>query len=162
MSEQVKTEETLGTWLEGHHRVEGPSDATGGEELHIYAKYASGGPVYGESAGYDQFESTERTSIVDVTVPLHGALALELRTETDPETGGLSCRLGCAVPFHSPVRLGEAKGNLNDGVSMSFDYEVARGRVTVYVKNAWVWLRYDGKAMGKHLLFDTRLYHLPL
>ncbi|MGK5543336.1 hypothetical protein ACSNOH_01105 [Streptomyces sp. URMC 127] len=142
-----KTEEPLSTWLEGHHRVDLASDAA--EERHIYAQNADGSPVYGESA--------EVQSTVDVAVPLHGALTLELHIEQDPEKGSLSWRLGCAVPFRSPVRLGEAKGSSSERVSITFQNEIADGRATLYLKGPYFRLHNDSKVMGKHVTFDVKL-----
>ncbi|MEU5901853.1 hypothetical protein [Streptomyces venezuelae] len=150
MSEQAsKTEEPLSTWLEGHHRIEPASAKTNDTELHIYAQTVGGDPVFGGAAKY--------MADADVAVSLQGALTLELHIEQDRE-GNLTCRLGCAVPFHSPVLLGEAKGSPAAGVPISFQSDIVRGRATVYHKDGWCWLHIDGAVLGKHLNIDTKLY----
>jgi hypothetical protein len=141
----------LESWVDGHHRVEPPSDKAGDTPIHVYAQAAGGAPAYGESA-------TPWAGKYDIQVPLTWG-ALQVHASIDSETGRISAELGAALPLRPTLRLGQAQGDFGEGAPFRFEGPVS-GQATLYVANNWLRMSVNGAAMGERVSFDIKLFPL--
>lgn len=70
--------------------------------------------------------------------------------------------LGVQVPILGYVKITSVHGSLKTGVTISFDVAVAKGSVTLYLKNGKeVWIKYDITVLGAKYSGDSKIFTLP-
>ncbi|CAE6421725.1 unnamed protein product [Rhizoctonia solani] len=69
---------------------------------------------------------------------------LIIRIVVDLDNLSVTLEAYVQVPFHGRVKLGSVKGTLKDGVTLSFNALVAKGFVSVFLKNGnELWIKYE-------------------
>ncbi|KAI0263223.1 hypothetical protein BC834DRAFT_323771 [Gloeopeniophorella convolvens] len=139
----------LSKWIEGHHTVS--RDGRNGEEVHVYA--ISGPPVFGEGR--------ESRWDFDVETPIGGVIFI-LKGYIDLSTLEMDAILSARFPF-TDLTLAEVKGNLKDGIKVTFDIpRVISGSATFYVRDGWVWMDLSVTIFGKtYDPISVKLFPLP-
>lgn len=52
------------------------------------------------------------------------------------------------VPIIGEFTLGNVKGNLNDGIKITFGIAILSGSATFYVKDGWIWVDLSATVFG--------------
>jgi len=66
--------------------------------------------------------------------------------------------IGVTVPFIGYVKITSVKGNLKEGVTISFDVAVASGSVTFFLRNGnELWIRYKFSALGASYSGESKI-----
>ncbi|KAI0263224.1 hypothetical protein BC834DRAFT_971496 [Gloeopeniophorella convolvens] len=125
----------LGKWVEGHHRVS--QEGKNGELVHVYA--IAGPPVFGGDPGRWDF---------DIEFPIWGVTFI-LKGYVDLTTLEIDATFSVRIPIIGTFKLAEVKGNLKDGVSVSFGISgILSGKATFYVRDGWIWVDLSAEIFG--------------
>lgn len=82
----------------------------------------------------------------------------------DLTTKEIDAALFVKIPLFPEIKLAEVKGNLQDGVTVSFsilDGKIS-GSATFYIKDKWLWVKLSVTIFGKKYSGDWRLIPLPI
>lgn len=105
------------------------------------------------------------TQVADVatTFDIHFAGILELKGTIDTDTLNVDVALYATLPVLGNLKLAEASGNLNDGVTLTFNAAVASGTVKLYLKNGnEVWLQFNvSTLLATSVQGDVKVLTLP-
>ncbi|KAI0297055.1 hypothetical protein B0F90DRAFT_991694 [Multifurca ochricompacta] len=126
----------LEKWLEGHHhQYEDPLTA---EIIHVYA--IAGAPVFHNDTKVPRYD-------FDIEVPLWG-ITWVLKGYIDVGTFEINAEFSVRTPIITPFRLAAVKGNLKDGVKVSFDVSFVKGEAKFYIFGGWLWVDLSATVFG--------------
>ncbi|KAG8921170.1 hypothetical protein FRC02_000409, partial [Tulasnella sp. 418] len=132
----------LKSWIDGHHReVDG---------VHVFA--IAGPPPFGES---------DNRWDIDIEIPI-GPVILQLVGYIDLSTLDVDIAAYVKIPGLPALKVGELKGNLNDGIEISFDLVIIKGSLRLYIKDKCLWLAYELTVFGTTWSGDIELICLPI
>lgn len=64
-------------------------------------------------------------------------------------------------PIFPGIFLGQLKGNLNDGVSISFSLPGIAGDVTLFARDGALWIRFSLTVLGETYSAEFELFPIP-
>ena len=64
------------------------------------------------------------------------------------------------IPIWGRIVLGRLHGSLKDGVKLSFNFGFISGYVELYVKDGWLYLKFEIVVFGKKYEGTIKLLHL--
>ncbi|KAK7026031.1 hypothetical protein VNI00_015749 [Paramarasmius palmivorus] len=136
-------------WLGGNHRVVTlPRSGGGSDVYHVYA--LAGRPVFGDKK--DRYN-------VEIDIPL-GPVILQLRGYFDLTTLEADISVYVKVPLLPAIKLGEFKGNLRDGITITVGASgILAGSITLYVKDGWLWIKFSLEVFGQ--TYDAEFKLIP-
>ncbi|KAI0297031.1 hypothetical protein B0F90DRAFT_1742503 [Multifurca ochricompacta] len=132
----MSTDLGLEKWIEGHHhQYEDPVTA---EIIHVYA--IAGAPVYYDGPRVPQYD-------IDIEVPLWGVTWI-LRGYIDNGTLEIDAEFAVRLPIIGTFTLAAVKGNLKDGVEVTFGISVLNGEARFYISGGWLWIDLSATIFG--------------
>ncbi|KAI0299752.1 hypothetical protein B0F90DRAFT_1630700, partial [Multifurca ochricompacta] len=74
----------------------------------------------------------------------------------------INAEFSVRLPVLAAIRLAEVRGNLRDGVKVSFDISVLKGDARFYVSGGWLWVDLSARVfMAIHGPLKVKLIPLP-
>ncbi|KAK7026030.1 hypothetical protein VNI00_015748 [Paramarasmius palmivorus] len=137
-------------WHKDHHRaIEVPRDG-GSETYHVFA--IAGPPVFGDVKGRYN---------IDIEIPI-GPIILELKGYIDLGNLDADIYAYIKVPIFGTYQVGELKGNLKTGISISVGIPgILSGTITLYAKDGWLWIKFSLTIFGKTYTAEFKLIPIP-
>ncbi|KAI0295583.1 hypothetical protein B0F90DRAFT_1143885 [Multifurca ochricompacta] len=126
----------LKQWLVGHHNSYEHEKT--GELIHVYA--IAGPPVYAEG-------DSDRIDF-DIEVPLWGVTWI-LKGYVEKSTLEIDAAFSVKIPIIGTYQLAKVKGNITDGVKVTFGVSVVRGDARFYYSNGWIYVDLSATVFGK-------------
>jgi len=65
------------------------------------------------------------------------------------------------VSFFPAVKIGEFKGNLITGITISFKIPKVSGSISLFIQNKALWIKFDLTVFGKHYGATLKILPLP-
>jgi len=65
------------------------------------------------------------------------------------------------LPFLPAIRIGEFKGSLLHGITISVKIPKVSGSISLFVQNKALWIKFDLTVFGKHFGATLKLLPLP-
>lgn len=79
------------------------------------------------------------------------------------DTSTLTCDISVyyKFPIFPAIYLGKLQGDLKEGVTLSVDIDVFKGRLRLYIKERALWVDYAVNILGNKFEGSTKLIPLP-
>ncbi|KAI0298181.1 hypothetical protein B0F90DRAFT_1952562 [Multifurca ochricompacta] len=126
----------LKQWLVGHHNSY--EHEVTGETIHVYA--IAGPPVYSDG-------DSDRIDF-DIELPLWGVTWV-LKGYVIKSTLEIDAAFSVKVPIIGSFQLAQVKGNLQDGVKVTFGVSILHGDARFYYSAGWIYVDLSATVFGK-------------
>ncbi|KAJ7277113.1 hypothetical protein C8J57DRAFT_1308588 [Mycena rebaudengoi] len=120
--------------LEGRHQS---SKASDGEEVHVFA--IAGPPVFG-SSDPGRYDFSVEVPLWGVTWILNGYMDAKL---------AMNATFSVRVPIMGTFKLSDVKGNLADGIAVTFDISMLNGQAKFYISDKWLYINLSAVVFGQ-------------
>ncbi|KZP30665.1 hypothetical protein FIBSPDRAFT_945599 [Athelia psychrophila] len=145
----VENSGRIGGWLERNHKTI-EKDEKNSETYHVF--------IIQEKSLLKSANDTKLDIAVNIPI---GPVILQFTGWVDTATFDVLIDVDVKIPFLPAVRIGELKGNLKAGISITFGVAGITGEITLYLQGQCIFVSFTLTVFSKKYTGNFKLFCLP-